>query len=246
MVCFDKNIKNKILQTIMKSTNVLLMKIGGGLATINWVEVGKQFSVKDLSEKYSEIKSLSDSNLSKSDRKKIRQELVLHLVNKKSDSLQFENYKQLENFLKLSPELRDYVKTLRDALTGMASMMTPYVDEAITFESWANIVSSREKIKNHSQAKAEAIRQAAMIFKKSQQEWSEKTEEVMKSVTMEGKIDGLTAETLPEKTKVELSLLTDDPEVIASKTRNALDKHKAGEIKKYENNPTSYELPGAK
>lgn len=230
----------------MHNTNVIFSKSEGGLAKIDWKEVGNKFSVKDLKNKYGLIKSLSDVKLSRSDRKKTKQELVLSLVNENSVDLKFNTYKELENYLKLSPELREFVKVLRDALTGMASMMEPYVDKGITFESWSSIVSSREMIKNHEKAKAEAIRQAAMIFRKTQDEWRETTIEMRKNIPMEGLIDTLTAEALPQNVKLEIARLAAEPEIIADKTKNALRKFKADEVKKFELQGTSYELPDVK
>lgn len=230
----------------MLKTKVLYKQNSGGANQVDWEEIAKNFSVKQLKVKFGEIKQLSDDKLSRSDKKKLRQEVMLYFVNEHDPSLKFTKYQELENYLKISPSLRKFIVLLRDALQGMATMMTPYVDKNITFEAWSQIIKSRDIVREHARSKAEAIEQAANIFKAEQKIWAESSIELFKSLPMYGKIDALTAESLPENQKHIIARLTDEPDIVSKKTKAILNEFKASEIKRYELARDSYELPEAK
>jgi hypothetical protein len=195
---------------------------------------------------YSDIKKLSDLSLSKSDRKKIRQDLILRLYNSLVDDANFQNYNELEAFLTLSKDGRDFVKNLRDAITGLTTMMSDYVDANISFDSWQAICDGREKVKKHNITKAIAIKNAAEVFRNIQNDWTIRDQEVMSTLPTEALIDRLNEEHLPIDTKKEISKYFSDKSVLAEKTKLEIRKFKADQLKEYQANRAGYKLPESK
>jgi hypothetical protein len=205
-----------------------------------------RISVKNLRKHFDEIKQITDASLSKSDRKKIRQTLVIRLVNELYGfDEEVLDHAQLESLLKNSSGLREFVKGIRGAITGMTTMMGDYVDKGISFDSWQKITEGRDTLKAHYKTKAEKIKKAAKVLRDVQAEALELDESVIKTLPMEAKIDLLSSNSLPEELKFQLSKLASDDVKHAEASKKMVASLRASEITKYQNDPSGYELPKA-
>lgn len=143
---------------VLKNTKALFVATDKEV-TFNFKGLDDRISVKNLRVHFDEIKQITDASLSKSDRKKIRQALVIRLVNELYGfDEEVVDHAQLESLLKNSSALREFVKSIRGAITGMTTMMGDYVDKGISFDSWQKITEGRDTLKAHNKTKAETIK----------------------------------------------------------------------------------------
>jgi len=217
-----------------------------GNSGINFRKVGLVVSTQELKNQFSNIKKLANIQLAKNDRKKVRQDIILAIVNIKNIGVEFTSYEQLAQYSKTSVELRELIKVIKDAVTGLSSMMDDYRDKNITFESWHHIVQGRDEVKKFNQDKSEVIRLKALELTALQEDYKEKEKQLLNTLPMESKIDHLTIETIPKDRKVDLSKIVGDISKLSSETRRQLNIFKAEELKKYENSPGVYVLPERK
>lgn len=228
---------------VLKNTFVNFKQFGSD-STVDFSLLNKKITVNKLKPHFSKMQKIVKSDETKSNRQKIKQDIIVSLVNELYGyDRNVANFDQLKILLDTSSKLRSFVKDVRNAITGMTTMMEAYVDSGITFDSWQAIIDGRDKLKAHNKDKAAKIKVAAAAFKQVQLDILAVETNILATLSMESKIDLLTKNELDQSVKHDLSEMTGTSEALAKATAAAIDKLRATELAKYQINKGSYKLP---
>lgn len=209
-------------------------------------DIDKRITAKVLSTHYVTIQKIAKIDTPKSDRKKIKQRLILLLINElMSLPSSIDSYDELLNVMKASNDVSIFVKDLRFAISDVSDMMSEYVNKGLTFENWNKIVLSRKKIREYNQLRAEAVKQHSLTVSQWYSDLDAKDSAFSDTHSIVTKIDLLTTRDLPLETVLNVKSTVDSTEH-AKQLRNELAKFKAVQIVLYQNDPTGYVLPNLK
>lgn len=195
---------------------------------------------------FDDIRKLADTSVDKSDRIKLKQNMVLNLVNEcyGFDVVVF-TYQQLEFLLANNPDLRNFVKDLKFAIGGLSNMMDDYVNAGIDYDTWEAICEGRKTIKTYHKGKAVRIKIAADIYKSAQADENELEMAMESGLGPAVKIDLFQTQDLPRDELMKNSLLTDKEKHHAA-NKVSLKRFKSSELKRWQQNPGEYKFPQVK
>jgi predicted ATP-dependent protease len=204
--------------------------------------IGSNITLEDIHNQKKMILDIKDPKTSKSDKKQLKQTLLLALAKEKFPHYELVEVNHIQYYSKLSSEFRTFVSDFNILFTTAMRMPHKYFDQKITFRVWVDVLEGRERrailnAKHNSEiAKLAQERKDALTRQKAE------LDNLLANAKIVSQIDNLTLECLPVDTINAIRLIT-DAEAQAKKLKEELIEFKAKQLALYATSPSDYQLP---
>lgn len=206
---------------------------------------GKKLSLQDIHAAKDDLIKIKDPVTSKSDRRALKEGLLLRLSKSKFSNYIIDSPKDVQFFLKTSHEYRTFVTDFNILFATALRMPYRYFDKNITFETWIQVLEGREKRAKLNATHSNEISELARVRKETLARQNNELSAFLGGIDKVSQIDNLTIESLPIMT-LNVIRSEKDEEKQAIKLREALMDFKANELAKYSVMGEGYVLPKSK